>query len=367
MRIKSGNKLAKCIYCFKEGDNFSSEHVIPEAIGLYGTNTPVLNCVCDECNKYFDRTLENPVFRKSIYNFARHELMSEEKPVLTSKSKSRMIESNDFIRIAFMSKDALNGALLRINIDTKNVDFASQVGFKKKDGKEEYDFFPAQLIKKDKQLTKKLIQKTRILKDKNKLFVYGGTDKEHKKLCSFLFKQGIKFNKECVNFNLPTSGKREFVATISFNDIFKRLISKIAFNYFSYCSAEQLGDEYLLGTVFDQIRKYIRYGQNDSGVDFVKAKKLNIVSGEKECHYSSIKTNLKAHLLTVNSTGGVISAIVDLFHRTGFFVCEVLLGKPKIGISFHEGRCFDYKNKKISKMTSKHIFDRAGVVLPGAV
>lgn len=359
--------MPKCIYCLKEDDDFTSEHVIPEAIGLYGTKTPVLDCVCNECNRYFGDNMEAPVFRKSIYNLARHEIMSEDKPVLRSNSKSRIIVSSEFLQIRYISEDILNGALLRINIDTKTLDFASQVGFKKRDGKREYEYYSDEVLKKDKELTKSLISKTKHLKDENKIFVYGGTDREHKRLCAFLYKQGVKFSKTCASIPLPESGKREYCAMLVFNEIFRRLLAKIAFNYFSYYVCPQLGKEYIFKPTFDRIRRYIRYGEKDDGHNFVRMRKLNMVFQEKEYRVSVIKTDLKGHLLAVNSTGGPITALVDLFHRTGFFVAEVLIGNPRIGISIHEGRCFDYKHGKISKMTSKYVFDRAGIVFSGMV
>ena len=29
------------------------EHVIPQGFGRFGSNTPTLDCVCDDCNAYF--------------------------------------------------------------------------------------------------------------------------------------------------------------------------------------------------------------------------------------------------------------------------------------------------------------------------
>ena len=49
-----------CIYC--NGDDpekFSGrEHVIPQAFGTFGSQTPVLKCVCDDCNRHFGKELD---------------------------------------------------------------------------------------------------------------------------------------------------------------------------------------------------------------------------------------------------------------------------------------------------------------------
>ena len=49
-----------CIYCAAcEPNHFKGcEHVIPQSFGLFGTHTPTLDCVCDDCNAYFSRELE---------------------------------------------------------------------------------------------------------------------------------------------------------------------------------------------------------------------------------------------------------------------------------------------------------------------
>ena len=50
----------KCIYCL-ESDRVTFrgvEHVIPQAFGTFGANTPTLDCVCDDCNKYFGQKLD---------------------------------------------------------------------------------------------------------------------------------------------------------------------------------------------------------------------------------------------------------------------------------------------------------------------
>ena len=137
--------------------------------------------------------------------------MSEDKPVLRSNSKSRIIVSSEFLQIRYISEDILNGALLRINIDTKTLDFASQVGFKKRDGKREYEYYSDEVLKKDKELTKSLISKTKHLKDENKIFVYGGTDREHKGYAPFYTSKVLSSRKHVRVFLCLSQGKENTV------------------------------------------------------------------------------------------------------------------------------------------------------------
>ena len=54
-------EVFQCIYCleWKAAGDFDREHVLPEAFGLYATNSPVLHlAVCVACNRHFGRTLD---------------------------------------------------------------------------------------------------------------------------------------------------------------------------------------------------------------------------------------------------------------------------------------------------------------------
>jgi hypothetical protein len=54
-----------CIYCRQtDSDRFRGvEHVIPQGFGRFGSETPTLDCVCDDCNAYFGRELDQLLTR----------------------------------------------------------------------------------------------------------------------------------------------------------------------------------------------------------------------------------------------------------------------------------------------------------------
>jgi len=55
-----------CIYCKESDKPFDREHVMPEAFGTFEPDSPVLVCVCKECNGYFGRNLELALSRDSL-------------------------------------------------------------------------------------------------------------------------------------------------------------------------------------------------------------------------------------------------------------------------------------------------------------
>lgn len=72
----------KCIYCSRDSDaTFRGvEHVVPQAFGTFGNKTPTLNSVCDDCNSYFGRQLDQLLARdtiEGISRYARGQLSSE--------------------------------------------------------------------------------------------------------------------------------------------------------------------------------------------------------------------------------------------------------------------------------------------------
>lgn len=64
----------KCIYCLQEKDEtaFNREHVVPRMMGTYQNGYVLSNYeVCEECNSYFSRELEDKIGLNSIESFLR--------------------------------------------------------------------------------------------------------------------------------------------------------------------------------------------------------------------------------------------------------------------------------------------------------
>jgi hypothetical protein len=57
-----------CIYCSQTDPNRfrGVEHVIPQGFGRFGSATSTLDCVCDDCNAYFGRELDQLLTRETL-------------------------------------------------------------------------------------------------------------------------------------------------------------------------------------------------------------------------------------------------------------------------------------------------------------
>lgn len=66
--------MKTCVYCREDSaEQFKSvEHVIPQSFGKFGSQTPTLKCVCDECNKYFMRELDQVLARDTLEGITRY-------------------------------------------------------------------------------------------------------------------------------------------------------------------------------------------------------------------------------------------------------------------------------------------------------
>lgn len=62
--------MNKCIFCLSEGDIFHTiEHIVPESLG--NTDDILEDCVCDKCQNYFGKEIENYVLAKTPFGFWR--------------------------------------------------------------------------------------------------------------------------------------------------------------------------------------------------------------------------------------------------------------------------------------------------------
>lgn len=60
--------MNKCIFCLSEGDIFHTiEHIVPESLG--NTDDILENCVCDKCQNYFGKEIENYILAKTPFGF----------------------------------------------------------------------------------------------------------------------------------------------------------------------------------------------------------------------------------------------------------------------------------------------------------
>jgi hypothetical protein len=77
-----GDELKTCIYCrTQDQTRFKGvEHVVPQSFGRFGSETPTLQCVCDDCNGEFGKTLDAYLARETVEGVVRynHGILSTE-------------------------------------------------------------------------------------------------------------------------------------------------------------------------------------------------------------------------------------------------------------------------------------------------
>lgn len=64
--------IMPCVYCKKESEIKGVEHVVPQSFGTFGTKTPTLDRVCDSCNAFFGKELDQPLARDSWEGLTRY-------------------------------------------------------------------------------------------------------------------------------------------------------------------------------------------------------------------------------------------------------------------------------------------------------
>jgi hypothetical protein len=68
--VNAASSEKTCIYCPQTdpGRFRGVERVIPQGFGRFGSDTPTLDCVCDGCNAYFGRELDQLLTRDTFIN-----------------------------------------------------------------------------------------------------------------------------------------------------------------------------------------------------------------------------------------------------------------------------------------------------------
>jgi hypothetical protein len=106
-----------CIFCRQtDPSRFRGvEHVIPQGFGRFGSDTPTLDCVCDDCNAYFGRELDRLLTRdtyEGISRYSRGQFSSEARPQQrVALTLTDPAEAGDFVGLR-VSIDGTTGRLM---------------------------------------------------------------------------------------------------------------------------------------------------------------------------------------------------------------------------------------------------------------
>jgi hypothetical protein len=82
-----------CIYCPEtRSEQFTAvEHVIQQSFGTFADQTPTLRCVCDGCNAYFKKELDQVFARETIEGITRYQ-----KGIFSRESRQQTFNLNTY-------------------------------------------------------------------------------------------------------------------------------------------------------------------------------------------------------------------------------------------------------------------------------
>lgn len=337
--------MKKCVYCLKQEDETTfnnKEHIIPQSLG--GKNFPAINknLVCDRCNSILLSNLETKFKRDTIEGIYAQmfNLWSNSVWITGENIEIETVEGfgEKFFDEAF--------PFLSFKNNTPVVDYIPQLKVRNK--KSGYQVFPLKTLQKVEQSRSRDFKeiKERLSKVSYKdMLLFSNSNEpsgfDFNNSLSLLKKYGIDYKETERKFSL-TRGTKQKIFKIKWryklNSDAMRVIAKIAFNYFIYCSQEEgeIYTEKLFSDNFNEIRNFIVNGYGHWS-DIVKISELDyILDIEKENPNRIIAHTIKFFLRE--------DRIIAHISFLGEKIYEVNIGKSPfsfIPMGFGCGHIFD--------------------------
>ena len=320
----------KCIYCMRklDADEFKTEHVIPQAFGKFEANLTLNESVCGECNQYFGDKLELIFARDSFeaYDRVRHglKLPAELHDLLHERLTFALADEGKWTGFRLMLRD---------DAGTVVVGPVPQVRFCSSQGNEQIFVTELELENPDESLLKKI--------DLNgEIAIFSPSESVEGNLIEALTRMGVEFKKEG-NAPFPKIDETDIEVEVQtkIDQIVKRCVAKIAFNYLTYTS----GAAFVHGDNFNVVRSFIREGQVPDYL-LVRVTDDPILSDDQR-HYRQTD----GHLVTVNWTPEKqhVIAQVSLFNRITYHV-SLARGFSGFWREIRSGHLFDIGSRSIS-------------------
>lgn len=238
-----------CIYCGQSDPaKFKTrEHVIAQSFGRFGTQTPVLKCVCDECNAELGRILDTPHARDTFEGVTRYRTGIRSGATRIQKRLTITLAdeagTGDW---AFAQLEGIDGAtgglmlpksqLLIMNLQTAKPE----------------NFFEADIP------SLKLTDEVYGERQTRKWFVLAKSKEEHDAFVRKLQAVGIDFRP---GTRLPTQffaneANVEVIIEGEVDDIHKRALAKTLMNVAAYV----YGSDEVRRAAWDSTRRFVRHG-----------------------------------------------------------------------------------------------------------
>ena len=247
--------MSSCIYCKTEDpEKFKGvEHVIPKSFGTFGSKTPTLKCVCDECNTFFMKELDNVLARETLEGLTRYKkgiYSREARPQKVIKVSIAESPENGNFHGALVAVDGTTGKLMPL---------APQYKIKNRQtGKFEF-YFEDQLkdlVISDEQHGKSGERETGIVAPSAEA-LDGFIQKLH--AAGIPYKEKERYRPPFVSTleSMPAESVANIAVDIdgTIDDRVKRAVVKILFNF----SAYHLGVAELFKSQWDAARDFIRH------------------------------------------------------------------------------------------------------------
>ncbi len=254
----------KCIYCLKEKEKneFNREHVMSQMMGKYEDNLVLGKYqVCQECNSYFSKELENDISLDSYEGFLRMQHgkanpMSDGNKLrrnhVTVKGASGAIKGLEFIPV-----------VNKANKENISLETVPSIGVLKKDSKErEYVYYK---VDKLPFATQEVVD---FFKGEDDSIITAGISQED--ALPILIEKGYVTEdviyRETSLQELLDNDVIDTKIVYTEDSRIRRVWAKIIFNYLCYYA----GKEYVLDERFNRFRDFIRYGKNADKIIFKK-------------------------------------------------------------------------------------------------
>ncbi len=249
-----------CIYCHQTDPNRfrGVEHVIPQGFGRFGSETPTLDCVCDDCNGYFSRELDQLLTRDTYEGISRYSRGQFSSQARSQKRVSLALadpaEARDILSLR-VSVDGTTGRLMPPAAQFHIHNFTT--------GKDEVYFLPqiAALALPERDYGKPGANGE---KGTWRCKIFAPSREEHDAMVEALQRAEIDF-RPGTPFPNPwaseTGEPPSFLVEISseIDKPHKRAIAKILMNFVAF----HLGRDEALRPRWDFLRRYVRNGEGE--------------------------------------------------------------------------------------------------------
>ncbi len=323
---ESSNLNSTCIYCLVNDARFTDEHVIPQAFGKFQDNLVLNGEVCGDCNQCFGNNLDRILARASQPGVARYMLGYRPATELNKRDHERvkMFVSEGPLRIPldFVTVDGQAAASTKSGIkywstETNSLRFVTSEDIST--GREKLEDVDES---KDVELLPDETGLERLLAALSDLGVSVGI-------------HGVEPSQEGIaQTQVPIN------VEIREDEIIYRGMAKIAFNYL----AKICGGAFVLSAGFNEIRNYIRFGEQGQSVKVEQIKPPTTLEGK----YFPAERN--GHLVRFDQVGRppFFQGMVVL---SGSIPYKVFLGRTGelITTPIASGHYFDV-NKKVVEL-----------------